>query len=92
MKRFAPDLAKATPFWRSLTKRLQNAQPQKKFCVKKGLVGAALNKRFAMWLSTRNACYNMFDPQNGIATVVLFNGSNLSYNGRVIGLTGHCLS
>ena len=32
----------------------------------------------------------MFDPQNGIATVVLFNGSNLSYNEEVIGLTGHC--
>lgn len=38
------------------------------------------------------ACYNMFDPKNGVALVMLFSGSNLSYNEEVIGLTGHCLS
>ncbi len=37
-------------------------------------------------------CYNMFDPKNGVALVMLFSGSNLSYNEEVIGLTGHCLS
>ena len=43
-------------------------------------------------INTRIACYNMFDPKNGVALVMLFSGSNLSYNEEVIGLTGHCLS
>lgn len=38
------------------------------------------------------ACYNMFDPENSVALVMLLSGSNLSYNEEVIGLTGHCLS
>ncbi|MGO5097636.1 hypothetical protein ACTQ34_17835 [Agathobaculum sp. LCP25S3_E8] len=43
-------------------------------------------------INTGIACYNMFDPKNGVALVMLFSGSNLSYNEEVIGLTGHCLS
>ena len=46
----------------------------------------------AEWLSRGIACYNMFDPKNSVALVMLFSGSNLSYNEEVIGLTGHCLS
>ena len=46
MKQFAPPPPKATPFWRSLSKRSQNAQPQDEILCSKGLGGAALNKRF----------------------------------------------
>ena len=34
----------------------------------------------------------MFGPKISVALVMLFSGSNLSYNEEVIGLTGHCLS
>ena len=64
-----------------------------KFCVHGGL-GGYLQQAApeAEWLSRGIACYNMFDPKNGVALVMLFSGSNLSYNEEVIGLTGHCLS
>ena len=74
-------------------KRSENAQPQNEILCSKGAWGRCPQQAVCgKWIATSIACYNMFDPQNGIATVVLFNGSNLSYNGRVIGLTGHCLS
>ena len=64
-----------------------------KFCVYGGLGNSPTSSaRKAKWLSWRIACYNMFDPKNGVALVMLFSGSNLSYNEEVIGLTGHCLS
>ena len=50
------------------------------------------NKFLHEWVPPCIACYNMFDPKNGVALVMLFSGSNLSYNEEVIGLTGHCLS
>ena len=75
-----------------------------KFCVQRGL-GAlpSTSKRRGksrrdfllcgpVCINTGIACYNMFDPKNGVALVMLFSGSNLSYNEEVIGLTGHCLS
>ena len=64
-----------------------------KFCVHGGL-GGYLQQAApeAEWLSRGIACYYMFDPKNGVALVMLFSGSNLSYNEEVIGLTGHCLS
>ena len=43
-------------------------------------------------INTGIACYNMLDPKNSVALIMLFSGSNLSYNEEVIGLTGHCLS
>lgn len=63
-----------------------------KFCVQRGLGGIPQQARGAIWIATGIACYNMFDPKNGVALVMLFSGSNLSYNEEVIGLTGHCLS
>ena len=80
----------------------RNAQPHIYVC-SKGFRGAAPDKqravfaaaeiaRKAKWVPLCPACYNMFDPKNGVALVMLFSGSNLSYNEEVIGLTGHCLS
>ena len=75
-----------------------------KFCVQGGLgalpqaskaegkITAGFFPLRAECINTGIACYNMFDPKNGVALVMLFSGSNLSYNEEVIGLTGHCLS
>lgn len=75
-----------------------------KFCVQRGLgalpstskaegkITAGFFPLRAECINTGIACYNMFDPKNGVALVMLFSGSNLSYNEEVIGLTGHCLS
>ena len=75
-----------------------------KFCVQRGLgalpstskaegkITAGFFPLRAGCINTGIACYNMFDPKNGVALVMLFSGSNLSYNEEVIGLTGHCLS
>ena len=71
----------------------QNAQPQIENLYSKGGLGDFPQQaRGAIWIATGIACYNMFDPKNGVALVMLFSGSNLSYNEEVIGLTGHCLS
>ena len=75
-----------------------------KFCVQGGLgalpraskaegkITAGFFPLRAECINTGIACYNMFDPKNGVALVMLFSGSNLSYNEEVISLTGHCLS
>ena len=52
----------------------------------------ALTELEKMGLIERIACYNMLDPKNSVVLIMLFSGSNLSYNEEVIGLTGHCLS
>ena len=63
-----------------------------KFCVQRGLGALPSTSILPVCINTGIACYNMFDPKNGVALVMLFSGSNLSYNEEVIGLTGHCLS
>ena len=73
--------------------RSQNAQPQNEILCSKGDWGRCPQQASLwLWIATSIACYNMFDPKNGVALVMLFSGSNLSYNEEVIGLTGHCLS
>ena len=75
------------------SKRPTDAQPQNEILRSWGLGGNPQQAApEAEWLSRGIACYNMFDPKNGVALVMLFSGSNLSYNEEVIGLTGHCLS
>ena len=55
-------------------KRLKNAQPHDAIMRSKGAWGTSLNKRLeAIWIAKSIACYNMFDPQSGIAKVVPFN-------------------
>ena len=75
-----------------------------KFCVQRGLgalpstskaEGEITSGFFPLWaecINTGIACYNMLDPKNSVVLIMLFSGSNLSYNEEVIGLTGHCLS
>lgn len=74
-------------------KRLQNAQPQNEILRSMGAWGRCPQQVVCgKWIATSIACYNMFDPKNSVALMMLFSGSNLSYNEEVIGLTGHCLS
>ena len=75
-----------------------------KFCVQGGLgalpqaskaegkITAGFFPLRAECINTGIACYNMLDPKNSVVLIMLFSGSNLSYNEEVIGLTGHCLS